>query len=298
MILYSFIIPHKNSLKLLQRCLDTIPIRDDIEIIVVDDNSTSDNRPVISREDEKIIYIDAEHSKGAGHARNRGMKEATGKWLLFADCDDFYAQGFISELDRFSNSNYDIVYFDSYIYYNIDTHKYENRPYSDYLRKFLKDPGKKINVNNIKYGENAAWNKMFSHQYIKSLGISFEEIPKGNDIYFTHSAGYHTDNVAAIAKKLYFYVKNPQSITWGKMDKRLLLESISQYDKSMRFVRMDNAWNLYPPFHQSMLRIFSMYGPAFWAKYYFNKAFAYTPIWTVIYQKLRFSLKKVLFGDI
>ena len=39
MISYSIIIPHKNTPSLLQRCLDSIPQRSDIEIIIVDDNS-------------------------------------------------------------------------------------------------------------------------------------------------------------------------------------------------------------------------------------------------------------------
>jgi glycosyltransferase involved in cell wall biosynthesis len=36
---YSVIIPHKNIPKLLQRCLDSIPQREDIQIIIIDDNS-------------------------------------------------------------------------------------------------------------------------------------------------------------------------------------------------------------------------------------------------------------------
>ena len=39
---YTIIIPHKNAPLLLQRCLDSIPFRDDIQIIVVDDDSSSD----------------------------------------------------------------------------------------------------------------------------------------------------------------------------------------------------------------------------------------------------------------
>lgn len=36
---YSIIVPHYNNPKLLQRLLDTIPVRSDLEIVVVDDNS-------------------------------------------------------------------------------------------------------------------------------------------------------------------------------------------------------------------------------------------------------------------
>lgn len=42
MYTYTIIIPHRNIPKLLQRCLDSIPHRDDLHIIVVDDNSDPD----------------------------------------------------------------------------------------------------------------------------------------------------------------------------------------------------------------------------------------------------------------
>ena len=42
---YSFIIPHKNCPDLLQRCVDSIPERDDVQVIVVDDNSDDSKKP-------------------------------------------------------------------------------------------------------------------------------------------------------------------------------------------------------------------------------------------------------------
>ena len=87
---YSFIIPHKNSVKLLNRCLDSIPQREDIEIIVVDDNS--DEKPIVKRTVE-VVYLTYKESNGAGKARNIGITKAKGRWLLFADCDDYYVNG-------------------------------------------------------------------------------------------------------------------------------------------------------------------------------------------------------------
>ena len=57
MINYSIIIPHKNSPELLERCLNSIPERKDIEIIVVDDCSNENGRPQIDREGVEIIYV-------------------------------------------------------------------------------------------------------------------------------------------------------------------------------------------------------------------------------------------------
>ena len=90
MFSYTIIIPHKNCPDLLKRCVDSIPVRDDVQIIVVDDNSDEDKKPSIERKGMEVVLLDASSSKGAGRARNVGLKHAKGKWLLFADADDYY----------------------------------------------------------------------------------------------------------------------------------------------------------------------------------------------------------------
>lgn len=91
-IVYSVIIPHKDIPCLLQRCLDSIPPRDDVQIIVVDDNSSPDivdfaHFPGRDRTDVEILFT--KEGGGAGYARNCGLAGAKGKWLVFADADDF-----------------------------------------------------------------------------------------------------------------------------------------------------------------------------------------------------------------
>lgn len=60
-ILYSIIIPHKDIPCLLQRCLDSIPSRDDVQIIVADDDSSPDvvdfaHFPGSDRTDVEILF--------------------------------------------------------------------------------------------------------------------------------------------------------------------------------------------------------------------------------------------------
>ena len=87
MYTYSIIIPHKNIPKLLQRCLDSIPRREDTQIIVVDDNSDPakvDFTHFPGLSDPSVeVYFD-KSGKGAGRARNIGLEHAKGKWLVFA----------------------------------------------------------------------------------------------------------------------------------------------------------------------------------------------------------------------
>lgn len=95
MVNYSIIIPHKNIPDLLQRCLDSISPREDVQVIVVDDNSDLlivdfEHFPGIDRDDVELIF--PKDGKGAGYTRNVGLDHAVGKWLLFVDADDFYTR--------------------------------------------------------------------------------------------------------------------------------------------------------------------------------------------------------------
>ena len=92
---YTIIIPHKNIPSLLKRCIDSIPKRKDLQIIIVDDNSSSsivdfENFPGKERNDVNIIYT--KEGRGAGYARNVGLLQADSKWVLFADADDYYPE--------------------------------------------------------------------------------------------------------------------------------------------------------------------------------------------------------------
>ena len=108
---YSIIIPHKNSTVLLERCLKSIPCRKDVQVIVVDDNSENQeelNAVVGGFSQVELILT---QGGGAGHARNEGLKYIRGKWVLFADADDFYNKNAFSILDNYINSDNDVIYF-------------------------------------------------------------------------------------------------------------------------------------------------------------------------------------------
>lgn len=113
-IVYSIIIPHKNIPDLLRRCLDSIPQRPDIQIIVVDDNSCSDkvdfaHFPGREREGVEIVYT--REGLGAGYARNVGLRHAKGRWLLFADADDYFLPDFLEMADRYKDSDLELIVF-------------------------------------------------------------------------------------------------------------------------------------------------------------------------------------------
>lgn len=213
-IIYSFIIPHRNSPNLLDRCLNSIPHRDDIQIIVVDDNSDEGKKPVeCGRPEVEYIYISKEESKGAGRARNRGLERAKGKWLMFPDCDDYYNVNFLDVLDKYKTSSSVVIYF-NFEYRDGNTQEVlPDLPFKKYFELY---DGSQELKEEIKFHHNVPWTKMVSHDYINKYNINFEEVPNGNDILFSMLVGYFTNDIIVEKQCLYVYLKNANSILTSK----------------------------------------------------------------------------------
>lgn len=71
----------------------------DVELIIVNDASTDDTDTIVRQyTDNRIKYITHYINKGAGCARDTGIKAATGDYLTFLDSDDYYAKETIETL--------------------------------------------------------------------------------------------------------------------------------------------------------------------------------------------------------
>lgn len=208
--IYTFIIPHYNSPELLNRCINSIPQRSDIEILVVDDNSDYDQKPQITRSDTRVIEIENHVKRGAGHARNVGIEHALGKWLFFADCDDFYSVGFLDVLDRYSTSSYDVIFFNCE-YVESDTMQVL-KPL--YISKIIEDfDGSEKSMMPIRYMNNTPWSKMISREFVIKYHLRYEETINGNDFLFSVLLGSVVDKYIVLKDKLYVYTRNRNSLS-------------------------------------------------------------------------------------
>lgn len=128
--LLTVVVPVYKVEKYINKCLDSLIVPDEqmdqLEVIVVNDG-TPDNSAVMAKEYEKRFpnvfrMIDKENG-GHGSAWNRGVQEATGKYLRFLDSDDWLSN-FSDFMHLLSTCDSDLVFTDVCIYHE-DTGKSE-----------------------------------------------------------------------------------------------------------------------------------------------------------------------------
>ena len=115
---YSFIIPVYKTEKYLNQCIESLLGQSfaDFEIILIDDESP-DNCPLLCDEwalREERIRVIHQKNGGASAARNNGLSQALGRYVIFVDSDDYwlYANG-LEQIDLLFTEGVDIVAFAS-----------------------------------------------------------------------------------------------------------------------------------------------------------------------------------------
>lgn len=211
---FSIIIPHKNIPTLLQRLLDTIPDIDDIQVVVVDDNSDGEkvdfeNFPGKERKNTKIVLD--KQGGGAGHARNVGLTFADGKWLVFADSDDLFAPDFYDTLKLYADSHEQIVLFKAETVFS-DTLKAAPNRYEKlnrYVDEALVGNRKPQEASLIDPGPCS---RIFLRDFVENNNIKFDETLSANDIMFVVKATCWASDVKVVDKVLYVITTRPESL--------------------------------------------------------------------------------------
>lgn len=211
---FSIIIPHKEIPDLLMRCLKSIPVSEDIQVIVVDDNSTDadtylERFPELSR--PYLEFIRTTKGGGAGYARNVGLDYAKGKWLLFADADDFYVDNMFEIITSYEGSKADVIYFKKKSVLSEDITKTVNR--SDYINRLIDWYFETSDERPIRGKFLVPWAKMIRKDIVEKIGLRFDETKYSNDIYCMASIGCYARIIEASSEILYIVTLRQGSLT-------------------------------------------------------------------------------------
>lgn len=207
---FSIIIPHSNSLHFLPKLFSTLPVSDKIEIILVDNSEYPINKDDV-KTDRHFVLFYSSPKRGAGGARNEGIKHAHGKWLIFIDADDYLPNDafeiFYSKID----SDAEVIFFGMDGIY-LDTGERSNRgdTYTQLVKDFLN--GKKSEMD-IRLRFASPCSKMVSRELVKRHDIQYDEVVASNDVYFSLLTGYYAKKIEAVDKITYIATVSKGSLT-------------------------------------------------------------------------------------
>ena len=213
--LISVVVPVYNVAQYLPRCIDSLlkQTYSNIEIIIVNDGSTDTSLDICKKYAslDKRIKIITQGNQGLSVARNTGIKNAQGNYLMLVDSDDYVSPSFCADaVGNQRRYHSDVVIFG---YARVTGGQEYQRLIAD------KQAGELSKEEAMDYSvENSyAWNKL----YRKSL---FDDIeyPKGRyyeDGFTTYKLFAQAKVISYIPNVNYFYVENGNSIVASKSSK-------------------------------------------------------------------------------
>lgn len=208
MPLFSIVVPIYNVEKYLSLCLDHLRGQSfaDFEVICVDDGSTDGSLRVAKMQsdlDSRIRVIQKANG-GVSSARNLGLREAKGEYVLFADSDDYLRYNACEVLSSIVRDQHpDIVTFGADC-----IPSWANYPW---LEKCLspRDAVYDSFDSGILFKESSApfsWRALFRRSFLIENGIWYKEsLPLGEDEVFLFEAYPCSSKTVFSSSKLYCY---------------------------------------------------------------------------------------------
>ncbi len=237
--LVSVIIPYYNSEKYFGRCIESVVSSSykNLEVILVNDGSDDGSEAIAieyAQKDDRVKNINVPHG-GVSRARNKGLEEAGGEYVMFVDSDDWISSDIIEHMsDVMQQTGAEMATCEivspegGEACTGTGEHGYEVVSKDDYLRKFFK-----IDSNEwLHY----PWAKIYKKSLLPQPFYP-ENIRVGEDVLGTYLAVRNTEKIVRMKEKGYFYFVNPKSVSslFSEMDfdlipvwNRMVEESIGQ----------------------------------------------------------------------
>lgn len=202
---YSIIIPVYNAEGTLRRCLDSLVKQafSDYELLLINDGST-DGSDAICREyasTYSCVRYFAKENGGVSSARNLGLEQADGEYILFVDSDDYVSQDYFALLSHTLESNAaDLLMFGYRNFGGISTEWDTGEFYED----TEVGVAKRISSAMRGYLFSSLWSKAFKRQIIEQHNIRFaNDLAIGEDFAFDFTYAMHIRSIGSIGNHLY-----------------------------------------------------------------------------------------------
>lgn len=271
----SIVVPVYNVQKYIGQCLESLVNQTfkDIEIIIVDDGSPDESYKIYeeyANKDSRIKIIKKVNA-GVSEARNTGIENAAGDFIIFVDSDDWMELNGCEVLyNEYLKSKADLVLSDAYTVTN--GKKHQNRVFDEAFVTEDKDFIKQYEMACIGYGYNprpavkwnisglgSPWNKLYNRKIIMENGLRFDPYVKG--IYDDNLFALHylakIKKISYVPVPVYDYRIVSQSLTQSYKANTLEISS-RIFEKIKEFIDEEGDWESFSkPFHNYVIRRFS-----------------------------------------
>lgn len=208
----SIILPAYNVEKFIGKCIESLEKQSypKIEILVVDDGSTDSTAKVvheIQKQYNNIRYI-YQDNQGSGPARNNGLSNATGDFVVFVDPDDWVDSRMVETLVKAqSENNADLVcsgYTDVLYESGKEIRRIQRIPRA---QKFLTQQEARNGYAELLTSEVLAppTRKLYRTEIIQKYDIKFPALRRSQDIVFNYRYYNCVNSCVVLDESLYFY---------------------------------------------------------------------------------------------
>lgn len=256
----SIIVPVYNAENYLHKCINSLLSQNfsDFELILVNDGSKDKSGEICdeyAKNDNRIKVIHKENG-GVSSARNRGLDEAQGKYIMFCDSDDYIKEEFCAPLLNLANDDEDCL-----VLAGITEINDQGKTKDDLCAKFSEGESAtltngefcdlyiELNLNSKFLLMNMPYNKLFSRSVIEKNHLRFDTKISYNEdfifnimyldkvstvkIYNKSIYNYYLDAPGSLCKK---YVPNMDEVYRIKEDilKKVIVDKASNQQDALR----------------------------------------------------------------
>lgn len=308
MVQVSIIVPIFNTENYLKECLNSIKEQTlkDIEIICVNDGSTDGSEEIIKsfcKSDPRFKLIN-QKNKGQSTARNRGIKEAKGEFIAFADSDDKIETNMLEILLQNAKKNEAEISMCSINTFNENEIKKDSYLNLDILPNELEDKSFQAkDTRGILFKIPVVpWNKIYKTSFLKENNIYFEEGINFEDNLFFTKTFFLAKNIVFTKLPLYNYRENSQTsyskkgrkdhkkldfFTLYKLQKKFLKENgfYKDYKKGFEYSKKQELFYWFNKIENKNVRI--IYFTKLILQFSFETMKKFCPIYNFIQTKKR-----------
>ena len=238
----SVIIPVYNTEKYLRCCIDSVLAQTykDFELLLIDDGSTDSSGAICDEYAEKDTRVRVFHKENGGvsSARNLGLDNARGNWIMFVDGDDWIAPNtLIQILCKADETNADVVIVDFEFACPNKKDLYTASTWNDdkttSLNHYI------ISVWNCIWGNIAKRSLYAKNQLFCPQGVTYCE-----DFHLMVRLCYYAKKVVNIHQPFYYYRQQEASVMHN-LNKKTELDEQWVYQDIIRFFKEQGVYDDY-----------------------------------------------------